>query len=76
MVLFITFHSTPTIKDVRLVHGGNRFLHGEIDINSIKVFNISLFHLSLFVLNFVSRAHAYKQAFIIWLLFFGKDKST
>jgi hypothetical protein len=27
-------------------------------------------------LNFVSRAHAHKQAFIIWLLLFGKDKST
>jgi hypothetical protein len=40
-------------------------LHGEIDINAIKVFNISLFQLSLSFLNFVSRAHAHKQAFII-----------
>jgi hypothetical protein len=40
-------------------------LHKEIDINAIKVFNIGLFQLSLSFLNFVSRAHAYKQAFII-----------
>jgi hypothetical protein len=61
----ITFHSTPSSKGVRFMAAAFSNLHGEIDINAVKVFNISLFQLSLSFLNFVSRAHAYKQAFII-----------